>query len=60
MVTVTVGQDFNDELEFVLSQGYLTIVSEYFELAFQGSFREAKEKTLSLSDVQPVIFRLFI
>lgn len=60
MVTITVGKDFGDGLEFVLPQEYLTTVSEFFENSFKGSFLEAKEKKLTLSDVKPVTFRIFV
>ncbi|KAE9990553.1 hypothetical protein EG327_001279 [Venturia inaequalis] len=60
MVTITVGKDLNDELEFVLPQQYLITVSEFFENSFAGSFLEAKEKRLTLSDVKPTTFRIFV
>ncbi|KAF2431847.1 hypothetical protein EJ08DRAFT_732933 [Tothia fuscella] len=48
MMTVTVSDDANstDKEDFVIPQEYLTAVSQYFENAFQGSFREAAEKKL--------------
>jgi hypothetical protein len=60
MVTITVGIDFDDDQSFVLPREYLTDVSEFFENIFKGTFHEVNEKTLTLSDVEPVTFQIFI
>jgi hypothetical protein len=60
MVTISVGQDFDDAQEFSVPQMYLPSVSQYFKNAFKGSFRKVAEKKLSLGDVQPLSFGIFV
>ncbi|QDS76608.1 hypothetical protein FKW77_007676 [Venturia effusa] len=60
MVTISVGADFGESKEFVLPMEYLTSVSPYFEKAFEGSFREAGEKKIGLSNVEPDTFSIYV
>jgi hypothetical protein len=55
-VTIIVGKDLGEEQEYSLPREYLTTVSQFFEKSFVGSFREANEKTLTLSDIELVTF----
>jgi len=59
-VTITVGEIFDEEQEFVVPLEHLTTVLEFFESSYIGSFRENNKKTLSRDDVLPVTFRIFV
>lgn len=60
MVTIYIGEDFGEKQEFILPMGYLSSVSPYFENAFKGSFREATEKKIQLSNVEPETFGIYV
>lgn len=60
LVSITVGKDIGEEETFSLHREYLVTVSKYFKNMFKGSFREKKDKNVSLDDVDPMVFKIFI
>lgn len=45
---------------FHIHKDLLCYWSKYFHNAFNGSFREANEKEITILDVQPKIFKIFM
>ncbi|KAF2810465.1 uncharacterized protein BDZ99DRAFT_366573, partial [Mytilinidion resinicola] len=45
---------------FCVHRGLITYWSPYFRNAFNGSFKEAEEKEITLEDVEPSIFKTFM
>ena len=56
-VTIGVGQP---EVPFLVNRDLLCDRSEYFAKAFSGSFVESKVDTLTIVDINPGIFRIFV
>ena len=57
MVTVEVG---TEKQKFFVHKDFLTACSPYFAATFDGSFREAVEKTICLDEVTPQVFSDFL
>lgn len=58
MITITVGKRPNDKV-FYAHKGLLCYVSDYFRAALRGSFKEAREKKVHLSEDSVEVFRAF-
>jgi hypothetical protein len=56
-VTIDIGPD---KTPFTAHKDLLIACSPYFKAAFEGSFREAKEKSIHISDVHPTAFQHFL
>ncbi|KAE9969167.1 hypothetical protein BLS_005465 [Venturia inaequalis] len=59
IVTITVGQG-NEAKAFLVAREHLISASDYFANAFNGIFREAADKKISLADVESKTFGIFI
>ncbi|TID26589.1 hypothetical protein E6O75_ATG01082 [Venturia nashicola] len=57
LVQVEVGEEKEG---FTVHKDLLTAVSPYFKAAFEGGFKEAKNKSVPISDATPLQFRLFL
>lgn len=65
MVTVTVRNEEEDptgtETEtFKIVRGVICARSGYFKKAFMGRFKEASEESITLNDVSPWVFKVFL
>lgn len=59
MVTVRVGEA-DAAVNIPVYRDHLSAVSPYFRGAFEGSFKEATDRNLSLTDVSEQTFRMFL
>jgi hypothetical protein len=59
MVTVRVGEA-DAAVDIPVYRDHLSAVSPYFRGAFEGSFKEATDRNLSLTDVSEQTFRMFL
>ncbi|QDS76447.1 hypothetical protein FKW77_004561 [Venturia effusa] len=57
IVTVEIGPD---KTPFTAHKDLLVACSPYFKAAFEGSFREASEKSVHIADVKPSTFQHFL
>jgi hypothetical protein len=57
IVTVEIG---SEKTPFTVHKDLLTACSPYFKAAFEGPFREARDKSIPISDVEPKTFQLFL
>ncbi|QDS76434.1 hypothetical protein FKW77_004376 [Venturia effusa] len=57
LVTIEVGEE---KQQFQVHRDILTASSTFFKAAFDGEFREAKEKLIHLTDTAPTTFRDFL
>ncbi|RYN51240.1 hypothetical protein AA0114_g5620 [Alternaria tenuissima] len=56
-IIVEVGPD---RRKYHVQKAFLTHYSEYFSKALNGAWKEAKDKIIRLTDIEPAIFGLFI
>lgn len=59
VVTVEVSTDTERE-QFIVHKDVLTNCSPYFKAAFEGEFREANEKSITIPDTKPATFQTFM
>jgi hypothetical protein len=59
LVTVRVGEP-DQAVNILVSRKMLSSVSPYFRAAFEGKFKEATTRTITLSDVTEETFRIFL
>ncbi|CAN9372295.1 unnamed protein product [Alternaria alternata] len=59
LVTVRVGEA-DTAVDIPIYRDRLSAVSPYFRGAFEGSFKEATDRNLSLTDVSEQTFRIFL
>jgi hypothetical protein len=60
LVRITVGpEDSDSRRTFEVFKGVICFYSGYFEAAFKGRFREAKERAVTVPTEDPLIFSLF-
>jgi hypothetical protein len=57
LVTVNVGPEAK---QFTVRRGLICHFSEYFKCVFHGNFVEAERRAITLEDVHPAVFNLFV
>ena len=57
MVVIEIG---STETRYHISKAFLTHYSEYFRKALNGSWKEAEENKVTLEDIEPAEFNVFV
>lgn len=57
VVTIEVGEE---KEKFLVDKAMLSASSKYFKTAFEGEFKESKQKSIPLLDITPLEFRRFL